>query len=139
MNARAIGCIGLGAVVFILIGILGINVASSRIGCPDRLQWGDRLYAPTGTPAPSPDTGGSEPPAKLGTSFIGLTTREVYGPAGSTSSDAPGRTSIIAMDCGDGRFQSYRNAGPAPTATPSAEAMLREGLRPATRLRTAHG
>jgi hypothetical protein len=28
------------------------------------------------------------------------------------------------MDCGDGHFQTYRNAGPAPTATPSPAAML---------------
>ena len=61
MNGRAIGCIALGAIVFVLIGIAGINVASSRIRCPNRLQWGDRFYAPTGTPAPSPDTGGASP------------------------------------------------------------------------------
>jgi hypothetical protein len=125
VNGRAIGCIALGAIVFILIGIAGINVASSRIGCPDRLQWGDRFYAPTGTPAPSPETGGATTPVKLGSTFIGLTTRSIYGPSTSPSSTSPAaRSDLIAMDCGDGRFQTYRNAGPAPTATPSAGAAV---------------
>jgi hypothetical protein len=124
VNARALGCIALGAIVFVLIGIAGINVASSRIGCPDRLQWGDRFYAPTGTPAPSPEAGGGSPPVKLGTTFIGLTTRSIYGPGASPSGAAAARPDVIAMDCGDGQFQTYRNAGPAPTATPSPAAAI---------------
>lgn len=125
MNGRAIGCIALGAIVFVLIGIAGINVASSRIGCPDRLQWGDRFYGPTGTPAPSPETGGGSTPVKLGSTFIGLTTRSIYGPPGSSSSGLAARPELIAMDCGNGMFQTYRKAGAAPTATPSPAAMLR--------------
>jgi hypothetical protein len=127
VNGRSIGCITLGAVVFVLIGIAGINVASSRIGCPNRLQWGDRFYGPTGTPAPSPQTGGGAAPVKLGTTFIGLTTRAIYGPPGSLSSasgDAATRPEIIAMECGDGRFQAYRKAAPAPTVTPSPAAII---------------
>ena len=126
MNGRAIGCIALGAVIFVLIGIAGINVASSRIGCPDRLQWGDRFYAPTGTPAPSPETGGGgHSPAKLGSTFFGLTTRSIYGPPGSASA-SPGsaQPDLIAMECGDGRFQTYRKAAQAPTLTPSPAARL---------------
>lgn len=129
MNPRAIGCIALGAVVFVLIGIAGINVASSRIGCPNRLQWGDRFYAPTGTPAPSPETGGASTPVKLGSTFIGLTTRSIFGPSSPGSGSPAPQPNVIAMDCGDGRFQTYRNAGPAPTATPSRAAMLPLGLR----------
>lgn len=128
MNGRAIGCIALGAVVFILIGIAGINVASSRIGCPNRLQWGDRLYAPTGTLAPSPETGGASTPVKLGSTFIGLTTRSIFGPSSAGSGSPARQPDVIAMDCGDGHFQTYRNAGPAPTATPSPAAMLPQAL-----------
>jgi len=128
VNPRAIGCIALGAVVFVLIGIAGINVASSRIGCPNRLQWGDRFYAPTGTPAPSPETGGASTPVKLGSTFIGLTTRSIFGPSSPGSGSPAPQPNVIAMDCGDGRFQTYRNAGPAPTATPSRAAMLPLGL-----------
>jgi len=125
VNGRAIGCIALGAVIFVLIGIAGINVASSRIGCPDRLQWGDRFYAPIGTPVPSPETGGGRPPVKLGSTFIGLTTRSIYGPPGSPSpNQGSARPDLIAMDCGDGRFQTYQNAAQAPTLTPSPAAML---------------
>ena len=123
MNGRAIGCIALGAIVFVLVGIAGINVASSRIGCPNRLQWGDRFYAPIGTPAPSPHAG-ANPAVKLGSTFIGLTTRAIYGPSSaSTASPAP-QPPVIAMDCGDGRFQTYGQAGSAPTATPSPVADL---------------
>ena len=138
MNGRAIGCIALGAVVFVLIGIAGINLASSRIGCPDRLQWGDRFYAPTGTPAPSPETGGASTPVKLGSTFIGLTTRSIYGPSGSSSSGSSVRPDLIAMDCGNGMFQTYRKAGPAPTAKPSPAAMLRLTLSDATPKRAPH-
>jgi hypothetical protein len=124
VNGRAIGCIAFGAVIFVLIGVAGINVASSRIGCPDRLQWGDRFYTPTGTPAPTPETGDASPPVKLGSTFIGLTTRGIYGPPGSPSaSTGSARPELIAMDCGDGRFQTYRKAASAPTLTPSPAAM----------------
>ncbi len=138
MNGRAIGCIALGAIVFVLIGIAGINVASSRVGCPDRLQWGDRFYAPTGTPAPSPETGAAGTPAKLGSTFIGLTTRSIYGPPGSSSSGSSARPDQIAMDCGNGMFQSYRNAGPAPTATPPPAAMLPLAMSYRTTMRASH-
>ena len=125
MNGRAIGCITLGAVIFVLIGIAGINVASSRIGCPDRLQWGDRFYAPLGTPAPSPQVGDGGPPAKLGSTFIGLTTRTIYGPPGALASGATTpRPDQIAMDCGNGGFQTYGKADVAPTVTPSPAAIL---------------
>jgi hypothetical protein len=119
VNGRAIGCIALGAVVFVLIGIAGINVASSHIGCPNRLQWGDRFYAPIGTPAPSPQTGGTSAAVKLGSTFIGLTTRSIYGPSSPGSASPAPQPDKIAMECGDGRFQAYGDAGAAPTATPS--------------------
>lgn len=127
MNGRAIGCIALGAVIFVLIGVAGINVASSRVGCPDRLQWGDRFYAPVGTPASSPQIGIGRPPAKLGSTFIGLTTRTIYGPPGAQASGAAmARPDQIAMDCGNGGFQTYDKADAAPTVTPSPAAMMPE-------------
>lgn len=120
MNPRAIGCIGAGAIVFILIGILGLNIASSRIGCPDRLQWRDLSYTPTGTPAASPQTGGIGAAVKLGSTFIGLTTRDIYGPPGSgPASSAAERPLTIAMDCGDGTYLTYLQRGVVPTVTPS--------------------
>lgn len=120
MNRRAIGCIGVGAVVFVLIGLAGLNLASSRLGCPDRLQWRDLSYLPTGSPAPSPEAGGSGAAVKLGSTFIGLTTRDIYGPPGSgPASSAADRPGTIAMDCGDGSYLTYQRAGSVPTLTPS--------------------
>jgi hypothetical protein len=122
VNLRAIGCIGLGSIIFILVGIAGLNVASSRLGCPDRLQWRELSYAPLGTPGPSPDAGGSGNAVKLGVTLIGLTTRDIYGPPGSTpTASAAERPEIIAMDCGDGTFVSYRQGSPVPTLSPEAE------------------
>jgi hypothetical protein len=120
VNWRAIGCIGIGSVIFILVGLVGLNVASSRLGCPDRLQWRDLSYTPSGTPAPSPQTGAAGQAVKLGSTFIGLTTRDIYGPPGSAPSASSGdRPPSIAMDCGDGTFLSYRQAGTVPTISPS--------------------
>jgi hypothetical protein len=120
VNWRAVGCIGAGSIVFVLVGLLGLNIASSRIGCPDRLQWRDLSYAPTGEPAPSPQAGGQGDPIKLGSTFIGLTTRDIYGPPGSSPSTLSGdRPAAIAMDCGDGTFLTYLQAGTVPTITPS--------------------
>ena len=119
MNLRAIGCIGLGSVIFILIGIAGLNVASSRLGCPDRLQWRELSYVPAGTPAPTPDAGGSGPAVKLGVTFIGLTTRDIYGPPGAVpAASAADRPQVIAMDCGNGTFVTYHQGAPVPTPSP---------------------
>jgi len=120
MNVRAVGCIVVGAVVFILIGIAGLNLASSRVGCPTGIRWIELTYEPAGTPGPSP-VAGEGTPVKLGSTFIGLATRGVYGPAGSepSASGAP-RPAVIALDCGDGTYQTYYLTGsaPAPTASP---------------------
>jgi hypothetical protein len=120
VSGRALGCIVLGAIVFVLVGLAGLNVASNRTGCPGRLLWGDHFYEPIGTPAPSPQTGPGGAPVKLGSTFIGLTTRDIYGPPGSSpSGQSDGRPAVIAMSCGDGHFLSYRRAAAAPTLTPS--------------------
>ncbi len=118
MNARAIGCIAAGCIIFVLIGIAGLNLASSRVGCPSGIQWQDLAYGPQGTPAPSPMVG-EDSPVKLGSTFIGLTTRTVYGPAAAGASPSgPNRPRVIALDCADGTFQTYRNTGVIPASSP---------------------
>ena len=77
-------------------------------------------------------------PVKLGSTFIGLTTRSIYGPPGSSSSGSSVRPAQIAMDCGNGKFKSYRNAGPAPTATPPPAAMLPLAMSYRTTMRASH-
>jgi hypothetical protein len=120
---RAIGCLASGAIVFVAIGLIGLSMATSRVGCPDGLRWGGEAYAPAGTPAPSPAFDLPGQAARLGSTFIGLATRDVYGPPGtSPAPSVPARPSVIAMACGDGTYLTYRVTGPVPTATPSGAA-----------------
>ena len=115
MNWRAIGCGGLAIIVFLGIGLLGMSMAFSHLdGCPDRLQWGDRAYLPAGSPAPEPSfVGGS--PVEIGSTFIGLTTRRVWGPPGSSPSEAAAdRPDRIILDCANGSVQAYVREIPSP-------------------------
>lgn len=115
MNWRAIGCGTLAIVVFLGIGLFGMSLAFSRLeGCPDRLQWGDLAYLPAGTPAAEPSFPDGSP-VEIGSTFMGLTTRQVWGPPGSAPSkaaaDRPGR---IFLDCADGTVQAFAAASAAP-------------------------
>jgi hypothetical protein len=115
MNWRAIGCGSLAAIVFVAVGLLGMSMAFSRLdGCPDRLQWGDRAYLPTGSPAEAPSFAEGSP-VEIGSTFIGLTTRQVWGPPGSApSTSAADRPDQIFLDCDDGSVQRYEAIAPAP-------------------------
>lgn len=114
MNWRAIGCGLLAAAVFVGIGLLGMSMAFSRLeGCPERLRWGAEAYLPVGATTERPAfTDGGEP-VEIGSTFIGLTTRRVWGPPGSVpiSSLGPGmafeQPQRIVLDCDDGSFQEY--------------------------------
>ncbi len=122
MNWRIVGCgvVGIGA--FVAIGLLGLSMATSRIGCPDRLQWASVAYVPdrAATHSPSIEDGSSQPPVKIGSTLIGLASRGVYGPAGTDVSDASApQPSRIAMECGDGTYQTYRGE-PGAGASPSS-------------------
>jgi hypothetical protein len=109
VNWRAIGCGTIAAVAFVAIGLWGMSLAFSRFeGCPPSLQWGDRRYEPSGptTDAPTFDRPGE--PVPLGSTFMGLTTRTVFGPPGSEPSPpATDRPTQVAVDCGDESFQTY--------------------------------
>lgn len=123
MNWRAVGCLVMGMVAFVGVGLLGLSLAfRGSIGCPQRLQWEDRAYLAVGTPAPSPVVIGaaSGDPAPLGSTFRGPITRRVYGPPGSTpSARAADRPESIALDCGDGSFQAYQWDGITLSPPPS--------------------
>ena len=94
-------------------------MAIGRPGCPETLLWGDRVYTAAGDPTADPVVGGGEP-VRLGTTLVGIVSREVYGPPGSppspTSEDRPDE---IALECGDGTFVSYEFTSVAPTTLPS--------------------
>jgi hypothetical protein len=118
MNLRAVGCIVIGSLVVIGIGQLGLSMATSRIGCPDRLQWIDTAYLPTNaaTESPTLPADAAATPVEIGSTFIGLTTRKVYGPAPVDPTDPNAeRPTQIALECGDGTYQAY-----AAERTPSS-------------------
>jgi hypothetical protein len=101
VSRRAIGCGVLAVVVFVGLGLLALSMAMTRAGCPGRLQWEAQGYALEGTPAPSPFAGSEA----IGSTFIGLTTRRAFA---VPSGDA--RPLRLALECGDGTYQTYRQA-----------------------------
>jgi len=115
VNWRALGCGTLAIVVILAVGLWGMSKAFDRLeGCPDRLQWGDRVYLPAGSPQPRPSFAEGSP-VEIGATFIGLTTRQVWGPPGSEpSSSAADRPSRIFLDCDDGSVLLFAVESPEP-------------------------
>jgi uncharacterized membrane protein YedE/YeeE len=123
VNWRAIGCLGAVFGGFLIIGLIGMGLAfRDGAGCPANLQWADRLYVADGTPAPSPAFDVDGPAASIGSTFIGLTTRSMYGPPGSSPSTAAAdRPRVVSMACNDGTYQTYAWDGVTRTPLPSAD------------------
>ena len=115
MNWRALGCALLAAAIFIALGVLALNLAIGRLGCPSTLVWDGRAYAAVGAPTDDPVVGDGEP-VLLGTTLVGALSREVYGPEGSSPSDRP---TELALACGDETFQTYAFSEILPTPLPS--------------------
>lgn len=115
MNWRAIGCGTLAIVVFLAIGLWGMSKAFDRLdGCPNRLQWGDRVYLPAASPRAEPSFAEGSP-VEIGSTFIGLTTRQVWGPPGSKpSQSAADRPARIYLDCDDGTVLLFGAESAAP-------------------------
>jgi hypothetical protein len=120
MNWRILGCAVFAAAAFIGLGLLALNLAIGRVGCPPTVQWGDRLYAAVGEPTDVPVVGEGEP-VLLGSTFIGALTREVYGPEGADPSPTAGDVlpDAIALACGDDTYQTYAFTSVVPTPAPS--------------------
>jgi hypothetical protein len=115
VNRRAIGCGTLAIVVFLAVGLWGMSKAFDRLeGCPGQLQWGDRVYLPSGSHRPEPSFAEGSP-VELGSTFIGLTTRRVWGPPGSApSQSAADRPTQIYLDCDDGSVLLFAAESAAP-------------------------
>jgi hypothetical protein len=115
VNWRAIGCGTLAIAVFLAIGLWGMSKAFDRLeGCPNRLQWGDRAYLPAASPRPEPSFAEGSP-VEIGSTFIGLTTRQVWGPPGSAPSEsAAARPDRIYLECDDGTVLLFAEQSPAP-------------------------
>ena len=108
MNWRAAGCLVIGSLVFIGVGLLGLSLATSRNGCFNELQTDDGAYRASGAVTSAPSLVGGGAPLEIGTTLVGLSSRRVYGPAGTDVNDvnAP-RPTEIAVECGDGTYQAY--------------------------------
>ena len=109
MNMRGIGCGGLAAIVFILIGLIGVWRASAPPECPGALPYEPAAYEPVGSPSSSPVLEGIvEPLERAGSTSFGLARWEVYVEPGfaPTASDEPLPQRIV-LECGDGSFQAY--------------------------------
>ncbi|HJT64790.1 MAG TPA: hypothetical protein VJ839_08485 [Candidatus Limnocylindria bacterium] len=107
MSWRLLGCGLLGAVVFVALGIWALTLAMGRIGCPATLNWDDQIYVAVGETTSTPSLGEGEP-VQLGVTFVGVLTREVYGPEGSSPTAEPrDRPEQLALACGDETFQTY--------------------------------
>ena len=115
MNWRAVGCGTLAIVVFVAVGLWGMSKAFDRLeGCPDRLQWGDLAYLPVGSPVAGPSFAEGSP-VEIGATFIGLTTRTMWGPPGSApSASASDRPTQVYLDCDDGTVRLFAVGSPAP-------------------------
>jgi hypothetical protein len=111
VNWRGIGCLAAGLGLFVIVALVGIWVAfgnAAPSGCAPALRWIDDRYAAVGTPAPSPDLPGPGEPVLIGSTLVGVNTRDAYAPAGSEPLPSAGnRPTIMAVACGDGTFQTY--------------------------------
>jgi hypothetical protein len=108
---RAVGCGTLAAGVFVVVGLLAILRAEPPPGCPAELMFTDvGGYERVGSPSDVPRIEGATASPVAGfQTRAGLSTFTVWvdpADAPAASSDPlPGR---IALECGDGTFQSYR-------------------------------
>ena len=57
MNWRLLGCALLAAGAFIGLGLLALNMAIGRVGCPSTVVWDGRAYGAVGTATVDPVVG----------------------------------------------------------------------------------
>lgn len=111
MNWRGIGCLAAVLGTFVVVALIGIWVSvggGTPVGCATALRWIDDRYVAAGTPAASPALPGEGEPVLIGSTLVGVATREVYAPAGSEPLPSAGnRPEVMAVACGDGTFQTY--------------------------------
>lgn len=110
MSWRAVGCGLVGAIVFVLIGLLGIWRAGAPAECPGLLPYEPSAYEPVGSAVAEPTLEGvGTGLERAGTTSFGLATWDVYVEPGrvpaASGEPLPQR---IVLACGDGTFQAYQ-------------------------------
>jgi len=110
VSRRAIGCGTLGAVAFVLIGLIAVWRAGAPAECPTLLPYEPAAYRPAGEPAHEPRLEGIDAPLELaGTTSFGLASWEVWVEPGRVppTADDPLPQRIV-LGCGDGTYQAYQ-------------------------------
>lgn len=110
MNWRALGCGTMAAVVFVMVGILGIWRAAAPAECPRVLPYEPASYRPSGDPSGEPRLEEVDTELELaGTTSFGLATWEVWVAPGRVppTADDPLPPRIV-LACGDGTYQAYQ-------------------------------
>jgi hypothetical protein len=110
VNRRAVGCGTIGAVAFVLIGLVGLWRAGGPAECPTLLPYEPTAYRPAGDPTDEPRLEGVGEPLELaGTTSFGLASWDVWVEPGRVP--ATGRDPLpqrIVLACGDGTYQAYQ-------------------------------
>jgi hypothetical protein len=110
VNWRVIGCGGLAALVFVLVGIFAVNRAFAPAECPPTLPYEPASYQPVGGATDAPRLEGiDEELERAGTTSFGLASWEVWvepGRAPAASGELLPQRIVLA--CGDGTFQAYQ-------------------------------
>lgn len=110
MTWRRIGCGTIAAVIFVLVGLIGIWRAGGPAECPTLLPYEPSAYRPAGDPTDHPQLAGVGDELVLaGTTSFGLASWPVWvepGRVPATADDPlPQR---IVLECGDGTYQAYQ-------------------------------
>jgi hypothetical protein len=113
VNWRALGCGLLAITVFVALGLVALNLAISRVVCPDRLRAGPDVYRSVGEPTSEPRIPGEDVELeRIGTTLIGVDSRGVFVLPHDAPQDSLAQTpDRFALDCGDGTFQAYALEG----------------------------
>ena len=110
MNVRALGCAGLAAVVFVVVGLFGIwRAVAPGQDCPPEFQTPDGIWRPVGEATTAAAVPGSDEALEAaGEVGFGLATWELWvvpGTAPAASGDPlPDR---LVLACGNESFQAY--------------------------------
>lgn len=113
MNWRALGCGGLAAAAFVLLGVVGIWRALGPTACPDGFEVPSGAYVATGDRTSEPRVDGQDgelvTAGELGVGFARWPLWVEPGVAPSASGDPLPDQLVLA--CPDGMFQAYAEAG----------------------------
>jgi hypothetical protein len=110
VSRRALGCGTVGAVAFVLIGLIGLWRAGAPAECPALLPYEPSAYRPAGAPLDEPRLEGVDEPLELaGRTSFGLANWEVWVEPNRVppTADDPLPQRIV-LACGDGTFQAYQ-------------------------------